>query len=90
MQQVRLQITGRVQGVGYRYATTREATRLGLGGWVRNTADGAVELLAVGELAVLQRLIEWCRRGPPGAHVAAVDVRWDTPAEEWRDFQIRR
>jgi len=90
MQQIRLRITGHVQGVGYRYTAAREATGLGLGGWVRNTADGAVELLAVGEPAVLERLLAWCRRGPPGARVAAVDVQWSTPTEVCDDFQIRR
>mgnify|MGYP005857283447 CR=1 FL=1 len=65
-------IEGRVQGVGYRRNAAREATRLGLGGWVRNVADGSVELLAEGEEEALALLARWCYQGPPGARVTAV------------------
>jgi len=72
---VRLVINGRVQGVGYRYWTITTAHRLGLRGWVRNRADGSVEALVAGDGAVVERMIEACRRGPAGARVERVDVR---------------
>jgi acylphosphatase len=71
---VRLTVTGLVQGVGYRATLHREATRLGLGGWVRNRRDGSVEAEVHGEAAAVERLVAWARRGPPAARVAAVSV----------------
>jgi acylphosphatase len=72
--QARLTITGRVQGVGYRDWTISTARRLGLTGWVRNRHDGAVEALIVGDEGAVGRMIEACRRGPPGARVDEIDV----------------
>lgn len=69
-----LGIRGRVQGVGYRWAMVAEARRLGLRGWVRNRSDGTVQALVAGPPAEVQRLIDWARRGPPGAWVAGVDI----------------
>lgn len=71
---VRMRITGRVQGVGYRASTRERATALGLSGWVRNTPDGAVALEAQGSAARLEALIAWCRIGPPHARVDGVEV----------------
>lgn len=69
---IRLIISGRVQGVGYRYWTVGEARRLGLEGWVRNLADGRVEILAFGPQDRLDRLENACHAGPPAARVLAV------------------
>jgi acylphosphatase len=71
---VRLQITGRVQGVGYRLWATRTAASLGLRGWVRNRRDGSVEALATGAPEAVAALIEACRQGPRAARVGAVSV----------------
>lgn len=68
-------ITGRVQGVNYRNSTKRKADQLGLGGWVCNTADGAVELLVSGEQDAVEDLLSWCHRGPKRAEVTAVESR---------------
>jgi acylphosphatase len=65
-------IRGRVQGVGYRMAMTEAALALGVTGWVRNRRDGTVEALVQGDDAVVERLLAWCRRGPPGARVSAI------------------
>jgi len=71
---VRLCITGRVQGVGYRVWATRSAATLGLRGWVRNRSDGSVEVLATGAPDAVAALVEACRQGPLGARVTAVTV----------------
>ena len=72
--QARLTITGRVQGVGYRDWTIMTAHRLGLTGWVRNRADGAVEALIVGDDQLVGEMIDACRRGPTMARVDNVDI----------------
>jgi acylphosphatase len=71
---VRLKITGKVQGVGYRIWATRVAAGLGLRGWVRNRSDGSVEALATGARDAVAAMVETCRQGPYGARVAAVNV----------------
>jgi acylphosphatase len=69
---VLFQVTGRVQGVGFRAATRREASRLGLNGHAVNCADGSVEVLAEGPPDAIEALADWLHRGPPFAHVARV------------------
>ena len=71
---VRLRITGRVQAVGYRLWATRTATSLGLRGWVRNRADGSVEVLAIGPSETVTDFVAACRHGPRAAQVMAVSV----------------
>ena len=65
-------ITGRVQGVGFRYSLQREALRLGLTGWVRNREDGTVEAMINGTTEAMTALIAWAHRGPPAARVDKV------------------
>ena len=72
MESVRLRITGRVQGVGYRLWAIHMATSLGLCGWVRNRRDGSVEALVTGDPEPVAAMIEACRRGPYAARVADV------------------
>ena len=72
---LRLTITGRVQGVGYRDWAIHEARGLGLKGWVRNRRDGSVEAVVQGDDAAVERLLDWSRRGPPGARVTALEAR---------------
>ena len=71
---LRLRITGRVQGVGYRLWATRTAAGLRLRGWVRNRSDGSVELLATCAPEAVAALVEACRQGPLGARVTAATV----------------
>ncbi|MBO0739134.1 MAG: acylphosphatase [Alphaproteobacteria bacterium] len=76
-QTVRLRITGKVQGVGYRLWAMHTAAALGLRGWVRNRADGSVEALVTGSPDDVGAMVEASREGPRGARVAAVRVTAD-------------
>jgi acylphosphatase len=81
-------VTGRVQGVGYRYFVLREAERLGLAGFARNLPDGSVEVVAEGAEEVLGQLEARLRAGPSFASVARVD-RAPMPARGGAGFHIR-
>jgi acylphosphatase len=72
METVRLKITGRVQGVGYRLWATRIAASLGLRGWVRNRPEGSVEALVTGAPQDVAAMVEASRKGPVGAQVTEV------------------
>lgn len=74
MRSVRLRITGRVQGVGYRAWAIDQAERFGLRGWVRNRADGSVEALTIGNDDAVAAMIEACRYGPFAARVSDIAV----------------
>lgn len=76
---VRLVITGRVQGVGFRWACQREARAVGVAGWVRNVADGSVEAVAEGSPEAVDRFVAWCRFGPPSARVSDIVVDPEEP-----------
>jgi acylphosphatase len=78
-----------VQGVWFRASARDEALARGLGGWVRNLADGSVELRAEGPAPALEELIGWCRRGPPLAQVSHVEVQW-VFAQGMEGFRILR
>jgi acylphosphatase len=82
------QITGRVQAVGFRAWTVREATRLGLTGYVRNRRDGSVEAVFKGEEGAVVRMLDECWQGPRGAKVENV-VATVIADEGWKDFSVR-
>ena len=69
-----LQISGRVQGVGFRYHMCRVANELGITGWVRNRRDGSVEAMVSGTPDAVEKIIAWARRGPGHAVVTAVEI----------------
>lgn len=82
-------LSGRVQGVGFRYATADEARRRNLTGWVRNLDSGSVEAVFEGPPTSVEDMVRWCEDGPPGAYVRDVRVSWDEPPEHLSSFEIR-
>ena len=89
LQRVHVIVRGRVQGVYFRASTRDRARQLGLAGWVRNCADGSVELIAEGEKAKLEQLVTWCHSGPRGAAVRDVRVEWQETAGEFVGFTVK-
>lgn len=85
-----VRVSGIVQGVFFRAYTREKAAQLGVTGWVRNRYDGTVEGLFEGNKEAVSRLINWCRKGPPGARVKDVEVEWDDYTGEFDDFFIAR
>jgi acylphosphatase len=88
MRRIRAIVSGRVQGVSYRASTAAEARRLSLVGWVRNRADGTVELEAEGPADRIGALVAWCHDGPPAATVTRVDVEEREPTGADHAFRI--
>ncbi len=84
----RVVVSGRVQGVGFRFFAEEWAQRLGLGGHARNLPDGRVEVAAEGPEEAVREFLDAVRRGPRSAVVTAVDLRWEEPVGE-RSFRIR-
>ncbi|BDI14588.1 acylphosphatase [Nostoc cf. commune SO-36] len=85
----RVLISGRVQGVGYRYATVDTARQLGLTGWVRNLPESRVEAVFEGAREVVDDMVRWCYSGPPDAVVKDVVVEYEVP-EGLRGFEVKR
>ncbi|MFJ4160999.1 acylphosphatase [Microbacterium testaceum] len=88
MRTAMMTVSGRVQGVGFRYSLRAEAERLGVGGWVRNRRDGSVEAFLAGDPDAVETVIAWAHDGPGGARVDDVDVIEGT-GESASGFEIR-
>lgn len=86
---IRVMITGRVQGVGFRASCQRQAVALGLTGWVRNCWNGAVEAVFEGPADSVDRMVTWCRHGPPMAEVEGVSVTEVVDGAPHSSFSIR-
>ena len=91
-EQARFRVCGRVQGVGFRYSTQEKARSLNVLGWVKNTPDGCVEVLAEGAGAAVEALIAWCGTGPRLARVNRVEILTRTEADKptFGEFSIER
>ena len=81
-------VSGRVQGVFFRTETKYKADSQGVKGWIRNLPDGRVEAVFEGEEDTVKTLIEFCKRGPPGARVVNVDLVWEDFTGEFDGFKI--
>ena len=81
-------ISGRVQGVGFRYFAQHHGLSLGLRGWVRNLRGSQVEVAAEGEREALEQLAAVLREGPAGAHVTHAEVTWGEPRGEPAGFHV--
>ena len=79
MKAVQARVSGRVQGVSFRWYTEEKARSLGVGGWVRNEPDGSVLVHAEGEAEAVDALVAWCHDGPTSARVSGVAVREASP-----------
>ena len=82
-------VKGIVQGVFFRYTTRQVANRLKLTGWVKNTRDGMVEVIAEGDELTLLELIEFLKKGPEHATVKNLDVKWQEFKDEFKKFSIK-
>jgi acylphosphatase len=85
----RVLISGRVQGVNFRWYTQRKAFELDLTGWVRNLWDGRVEAVFEGREEAVRKAVSWCHIGSPTAQVDDVEVTYEVPTGEFRSFYIR-
>ncbi len=86
---MRARVRGRVQGVGFRYATVERARERGVLGWVRNEGDGSVAVHAEGDEEAIEELLSFLRQGPPGAAVAEVEVEPRRKPEGHGQFAVR-
>lgn len=89
MKRIHLIVSGNVQGVFFRHHTNKVANKLGLTGFVRNMPDGNVEVIAEGNENILKELIEFCKKGPIGAHVENVEIIYEEPKNEFNTFSIK-
>ncbi len=88
--QVRIIVSGYVQGVFFRHSAKQQAEQLDLVGWVKNNPDGSVEALAQGEKKALDDFINWCKKGPSFAKVEKIEVKWNEKSENYDQFEIIR
>ncbi len=81
-------IYGKVQGVFYRASARDKALRIGISGWVKNIPEGRVEAVFEGEKNRVNRMIEWCKKGPSYSQVDEVAIEWEEPEGE-KHFEVR-
>ena len=81
-------VHGRVQGVFFRATTRDKALTLDVKGWVKNCLDGSVEAVFEGEKDAVEKIVNWCRKGPEGSSVNHIDVDWEKCLGEFDGFSI--
>jgi len=90
LSRVHAYVSGKVQGVGFRNFTQQTATSLQLNGWVKNLADGRVELVAEGSVTNLKKLLEAVAIGPDGAKVDKIEQKEEIYRAEFKGFSVER
>lgn len=88
MLQALINISGKVQGVGFRYSAIHAAKQSGLGGYVKNMADGSVEALVQGDKESIDQFIGWCKEGPSVSKVDHVKITWQNAKDIHENFEI--
>lgn len=86
--QLKMLVSGKVQGVWYRASTAKIARDLGLKGYAKNLSDGSVEIVAVGTKVQLEKLRKWCELGPSNAQVDWIEEEWSETEETFTDFAV--
>lgn len=89
MRRIHVFVSGRVQGVAFRWVTSDVAHNLGVKGWARNLRDGRVEVVAEGDESILTEFLEFLQRGPRYARVENIQVEWSEGTGEFAKFDIR-
>ncbi|MCP4265370.1 MAG: acylphosphatase [Candidatus Brocadiaceae bacterium] len=82
-------VEGIVQGVFFRASTIEESSKLGLTGWVKNCPDGRVEAVFEGDTDKIEQIVEWCKKGPPGAVVRNLETVWEQATGEFDSFTMK-
>ena len=88
LKSVKINIYGKVQGIGFRYSTLQKANELGITGFVKNRSDGSVYIEADGEPEILDKFILWCKKGPSLSYVDDVKV-CDIPFNDYKCFGVK-
>ncbi len=86
---LRIVIEGIVQGVFFRATTIEESSKLDLTGWVKNCSDGRVEAVFEGDVDGIEQIVEWCKKGPPGAVVRNIETTWEQATGDYDSFTIK-
>jgi len=85
----RIIIEGRLQGMNFRYHAQQQAEKLGLVGFVRNLADGRIEIEAQGNKDKVEALLEWCQQEPYDSNIRSILYRFDEPTKGYTEFMMR-
>ncbi len=89
IERLEIRIEGRVQGVGFRQYTVRQARRLGVDGWVRNESDGSVRIVAEAPRHALEEFVERVESGPSTARVLRAKRAWSEASDDFSGFSVR-
>jgi len=88
MKRIHVFCSGHVQGVGFRYTAQDIAESLSLKGWVKNLADGRVEVVVEGDEKDLKEFLDKISKGQMGRYVTNTDVSWEKPTKEFDSFEV--
>jgi acylphosphatase len=86
---VKVIVKGIVQGVNFRYYAQRQAAKFNVSGWVKNLPDGSVAAVFEGDEQDVETMVQWCRRGPPSAHVTELIAQPEEYRGEFSSFSVK-